>query len=446
MPARVALTGDLPALEAAIAQADREGVIDSSNLEELADAVLRRELASLTGPVEQFPNVGPCVRHVRSVLGDVVESDSAFAAPAAVALIDAGFEPPRPAPEATTALAAIEARQALGADAGVRRRAFMLDGDAGVRRAALSAALESAERADLAALAEAARLDPDLTARSLAVRALARIGGEPAVVVLADLYPGAPAALRREIVYGLSVPATFSAGGQRALEELAAASTDEGAVLAALSLHARSPEDTALAEGTLLRAIEGGAAGARLLALEVAPWGSERVRAAIDAARTHSDPATRVVALLRRVEAGALEPADTAGLEKLATDNVTAVGAVARAALARAGNGSVKTALRADLEAKKAEHRMLAALALLALEDWSGAARALGDDSPAVRRALACRVLAEPGAAGLGGEGGSAPWPEALLPPPASGSLSPAGRSSGAFPELVPLLVTGSSG
>ena len=42
---------------------------------------------------------------------------------------------------------------------------------------------------------------------------------------------------------------------------------------------------------------------------------------------------------------------------------------------------------------------MLAALSLVELEDWAGAARALGDDSPRVRRTVACRVLGGPVAA-----------------------------------------------
>ncbi|HTV24687.1 MAG TPA: hypothetical protein VMG12_38610, partial [Polyangiaceae bacterium] len=70
--------------------------------------------------------------------------------------------------------------------------------------------------------------------------------------------------------------------------------------------------------------------------------------------------------------------------------------------LARAGKAEVKKALRADLEARGADRRTLAALALLELEDWPGAARALGDDSPRVRRAVACQVLAERGVAGQG--------------------------------------------
>lgn len=454
-PARVALTGDLPALEAAITQADREGKIDASQLDQLAEAVLRRELVSLVSSEsgsagEPFPDVVPCATEVRSALEDVARGPSEFAAPAAVTLLDAGLDAPASEGSAT-ARAAVEARRAIGAQAGPRRRTFMLHGDASVRRAALAAALDSSDRSDLGALVEAARLDPDLGARALAIRALARLGGESVVMALADIYPAAPPELRPEVVYAWSAPPTFAAGGQRALQDLASGAADAGGVLAALALHGRSEEDTALAERTLVRAIEGDAAAGRLLALERAPWDGTRVRAAIEAARSHSDPATRVVALLRRVQASAEDAADTAELSKLATDTSTAVGAVARAALARAGQASVEAALRADLKAEKAERRMLAAWSLLALEDWAGAAHALGDDSPAVRRALACRVLAEPGSDVSGGRSsgrearGYPPRPDALLPSSASDSAAflpglPAPGDSTGFPAVVPLL------
>ena len=90
---------------------------------------------------------------------------------------------------------------------------------------------------------------------------------------------------------------------------------------------------------------------------------------------------------------------------------------------------------------------MLAAWSLLALEDWSGAAHALGDDSPAVRRALACRVLAEPGSRYPASEARwHPPRPDILLPTSPSGSPLPPPGSSTGFPEVVPLLVAAPPG
>jgi hypothetical protein len=404
-PARTARTGDLPALKSAIEQASAQNGLGSSGLEELAGAVLERELVSLAGPDEAFPDVAPCARQIRPALEDVAEGSSDYAAPAALALIDAGFSAPRVPPDGTSARA-IEARLAVGPRAGERRRALMLHGDASVRRAALSAALAGHEHEDIAALAEAARLDPDSEARALAIRALGRIGGEAAVLALVDVYAAASPAERREIVIAWAAPASYAAGGQIELENLAevmvSSSTESKgtgvlSVLAAVGLLEHAP-GSPLGSTALVRAIESSAAETRLLAIEATPWTDVPARAAIAAARKHEDPATRVLALWRFAVMGALDADGTRELEQLASDNATAVGAVARAALAEAGNAGVQPALRTDLAAKQADRRAFAALSLLSLADYSGAARALGDDSPRVRRTVACQVLADPAA------------------------------------------------
>jgi hypothetical protein len=308
-----------------------------------------------------------------------------------VALIDAGFAPPSTSGVTSQVVAA---RQAVGVREGQRRRALMLHGDAGVRRAALGAALEAALAADVPALGEAARLDPDSEARALAIRALGRIGGEDTVLELIDVYAVASPEDRREVVRAWSMPASLSAGGATQLENLAQTS-GEPAVLAAIALAGR-PSSAGLASSALVRAIEGDTRETRLLAIEAAPWSDSAVRAAIVAARKHRDAATRVLSLWRSAEAGALDAEGSQALEQLSADDVTNVGAVARAARARAGQSGVKAALRADLAASAADRRTLAALSLLRLEDWAGAARALGDDSPRVRRVVACQVLAGP--------------------------------------------------
>lgn len=404
VPARTALQGDLPALKAAIAQAEQRDGLGASGAKELAGAVLKRELTSLAVPAvnastppDAFPDVSACTPEIRSVLEDVAGGASEYSAPAAMALIEAGYSAPRAASRSSgPAAEVVEARQAVGARAGARRRALLLHGDAAVRRGALGAALEGAaqaEPADVAALAEAARLDPDPDARSLAIRALGQIGNGAAVQALGDVYAGAAPEERREIVLAWSSPAAFVAGGGEQLEALAQEGGDDS-VRAAIALVSH-PESSALGSATLLRAIEGDRPQQRLDAIAAAPWSDLALREAIGAARKHADPSTRVLALWRFVDAGAVDAAVAQELAQLATDTITPVGAVARAALARAGKADVKPALRADLAARAADRRTLAALALLELNDWSGAARALADDSPNVRRTVACRMLAE---------------------------------------------------
>lgn len=427
VPARTALHGDLPALKAAIAEAEKGNALGSSRVKELAGAVLKRELSSPAAAdasaADAFPDVSRCAPEVRSVLEDVASGTSEWSAPAALALIDAGYSAPR----SGSAAAVVEAREAVGPRAGARRRALMLHGDVAVRRGALGAALEGAahaDAADVAALSEAARLDPDPETRELAIRALGQIGSSASVQGLIDVYASAPPEERRQIVLAWSLPASFAAGGGAQLEALAQGE-GETSVPAATAL-AGHAETAALGAATLLEAIEGEASGPRLEAIVGAPWSDTKLRGAIGAARKHADPSTRVLALFRFVEAGAVDASVSQELALLASDGVTPVGAVARAALARAGKGDVKAALRADLGARAADRRTLAALALLELDDWQGAARALGDDSPRVRRSVACHVLAER---------------------PGKGDVPPAAPAviSGA-PPVLPLLLSESAG
>lgn len=412
---RVALQGDLPSLKAAIADAERQGNLDSAPVQDLAEAVLTRELSSLRGPSEQFPPVAPCVGQMRPVLEDVAAGSPEFAGPAAMALIDGGFEPPGPGAREQANLVVL-ARQAVGASAGSRRRAFMLHGDAEVRRAALLAARDSADVADTDSLLEAARLDPDPEARSNAVRALGQVGGARAVLGLLDLWAVASTEQRRDIVLAWSMPPSFGAGGERELTHAVEVTSGEPAVVAALLLAHKAAGPPGLGTSALLRFITGTQQRERLLALDAAPWQNPELRAAITAARSHDDPATRIISLSRLIEHGAIDAEGILELRKLSTASSPRVALAARATLARAGDESVKPALRADLEGARGDERTLAALALMELEDWAGAARALADDSPAVRRAVACQMLAAR----------AEPRRVEALRPPLLGSLAPA--------------------
>lgn len=410
---RVALQGDLPSLKAAIADAERQGRLGSAPVQELAEAVLTRELSASGGPGEPLPSMSPCAKRMRSVLEGVAGGAFELAAPAALTLIDEGIEPPGSA--ARHANVVVIARQAVGASAGTRRRALMLHGDAEVRRAALLAARDSADPADTDSLLEAARLDPDPEARSSAVSALGRVGGARAVLGLLDLWAVASTERRHDIVLAWAMPASFEAGGERELTRAVELTGGEPAVVAALLLASRDAGPPGLGTSALLAFIGGTQQRERLLALDAAPWRNAELRAAITAARTHDDAATRVIALLRLVEHGAIDAAGILELRKLSAAPSESVALAARATLARAGDASVQAALRADLLGERGDDRTLAALALVELEDWAGAARALADDSPSVRRTVACQMLAP----------SKEPRRVDALRPPVLGSLAP---------------------
>jgi HEAT repeat protein len=393
-PTRAALSGDLTALKAAVTSAEQQGQLGRGRVRQLAEAVLTRELVSLAGPELAFPQLGSCAEAVTGVLSDLAEREGELGEAAAIALIDAGVTPPVAASDAHTP--ALLARQAIGVDAGIRRRAFMLHGDVEVRRAALTAAWHSADPGDVPALLEAARVDPDPEARGSASWALGRVGGAAVVLGLRDLWPRAAPLLRRRIIEAWSMPGSFDAGGERELVAVVETESSLPAVLAALSLHQKNAGPPGLATAALLRALAGVDTERRLFTLLGAPWSDPELRAAIVSLVSSKDAATRVVALLRLSEHAEIDAASLAELRKLSLDPTLPVALVARAVLARAGDASVKPGLLRDLAAPRADHRTLAAVALISLKQWSAAAHALADDSPQVRRAVSCQLLAEP--------------------------------------------------
>lgn len=391
-PTRAALVGDLPSLKAAVAQAERDGELGEGRARDVAGAVLSRELVSLRGPDEQFPDVAPCSRQVQRALEEVARAGGEFAAPAAIALIDAGLG--APSAESSSVRTAVFAREAEGPSLGPSRRRYMLSGDALVRRAALAAAKDSPDARDTSALLEAARLDPDRDARKLAVRALGAIGGAAVVIGLIDAWQAANEELRREILTAWAHPASFGAGGEEQLVNVAEDGAGTLQIAAALELERLEAGPPGLSIQILLGALQGGDSPARRLAIAAVPWSRPELRAAVIEHARSEAPATQILASLRLAEHGALGSEDAARVARLAESSAGGQAMLARAVLARAGNASARPGLRADLAAPKADQRALAAFALMTLGDWPGAAQALGDDSPDVRRAVACQILA----------------------------------------------------
>jgi hypothetical protein len=394
---KVALQGDLPSLQAEVARARSQGELGRSSVRELAGAVLERELSSLREPLGEVPEVGPCARGVRGALAEVAEGSGEAAAFASVALLDAGLKAPRHGDQkGDSPLLPVSARRAVGSADGPQRRAYLLHGDADVRRAALEAAEHSADPADVRALLEVARLDPDERSRSLAVRALGAIGGEPVVVGLSDLWATAGTEQRRDIVRAWAAPASFVTGGEQQLLRCAEQGSGSAAVAAAVVLVREGSSASGPASTLLMRALRGDDLAARLLALYEVPWSHPELRELVIAAQSSEDAAVRLIALLRQAEEGPLPTPARDALRTLAKNDRAPIGLVARVTLARAGDEGIKPALLEDLKSPRARDRMLAALALAQLGDWGAAAGALADDSPRVRQTVACQWLAEP--------------------------------------------------
>jgi hypothetical protein len=223
--------------------------------------------------------------------------------------------------------------------------------------------------------------------------ALGAIGGEAAVLGLADRWPGEGEELQRDIVAAWAMPASFAAGGEAQLVRAAELSSGTAALSAAAILSERRAGPPGLADQILVNAIREGSRDDRRLAIRVAPL-SPPVLLAVQEASRSAPPVVRVTALARLLNPDAPAPETLASLRQLAREADSEVAVPARAALAGGRDQSVKPWLEQDLKAPRASRRRLAAFGLIRLGDFANAAYALSDDSPSVRTRVACRILA----------------------------------------------------
>jgi hypothetical protein len=398
---RAALSSDLGGLKGAVKEAAERRGIDADEARRLARAVLRRELASRRSQgleAEPIVTLRACTRPVESTLWTLASGSDDVAAEAAAWLYDAGLLPAHAERRIGAARhPLLEARRAIGVAAGPRRRAFMRHGDQRVRRAALMAAQASRDPADVAELLEVARLDPDPVSRLMSVEALGAIGGPRVVRRLGDAFERASASLRVAIVRAWASEASLGAGGAQRLVRVAESESGLSSVVAATVLLHVGIGPPALARGVLVRAISGDGVVRRLRAINDAPWSDPALRRAVREASHSAHPETSVLAWLRRASAGDVDAEGVKVLESFAGGDSEAVKLVALVALSRLGDESARAPLRQELSsAARAAQRSLAASGLLTLSDYAGASLALADDSPVVRRRVACALLQSP--------------------------------------------------
>jgi HEAT repeat protein len=293
---------------------------------------------------------------------------------------------------------AVSARAAVShADTDLRRH-FFTDPDERVRRAALSSALEAREPAELDALLEAARLDPDPQSQSLAARAAGAVGGERAVLALKDIWAQAEDELRIAIVDGWMEHASFVAGGERELALAAESASGLASVSASHALVRSGGSEAAPANARLRRYMLDGSDDEKRLALSVAPIDAENT-AALEEASKKASPELRALALTRLASVPAERNSAIVALRALAAQKPGSLADqrahdAAVSALATAGDTSVQAGLVKDLTDKDRQTRARAAHALTALGDYSDAATALGDDDASLRSEVACTILA----------------------------------------------------
>lgn len=397
---QTALHGDLAQLKRQIRDDQQKGALDRSTTLKLATAVAGRELRSSKGPaaVARVDSLRACAGSLEPVLRERASHPDDVGAQATRMLIQLGRLDradlvARYAEASSGAWRAVAARAATGPRDGRLRRKFIGDGDQRVRKAALEASLEAKDAADLDALLEAARLDPDPLLRSLAVRAVGAIGGQRAVLALKDLWAHSGGTARETIVAAWAMPALYRTGGARELRDVAERGGSLAAIAAAEALSRKSGGDATLGATLLARSITEGTNTERRLAIQVAPVTDANVRKALAKATKDQDPDIRVMALARSLGVPAARKNATQELEKLAHGK-DLVAIQARAALAAAHDPKVSSELTHQLGSKSPAQRRLAALGLIRLGDYSGAATALADDDPDVRASTACSMIA----------------------------------------------------
>jgi len=411
--------GDVVATARAIEPAWRAGRLGNDDAAAIARAVAENALATKgESGRELVRDLRTCASELVSELEDRSETHDAAGAEAAMALREIGDLSPGAAREwlhdASDDWRAVGVRGLVRErDADARAKA-LLDPSAKVRRASMRASAEAKAAGDVPGLLEAARVDPDLVARSEAVRAIARIDPASQDVVrrLHDLWSTSDDPLREDIARAWISPNLAAAGGAEELRLLLAAGHGPGVVNAAAlvamgmrtSGNGKPPafddETKKSAVAVLVRTIDQGPRRERLLAIAMAPLSNDDVRAAVKRATADSnDLETRESALSRLLEVATEHDAAKKELLAFASPTFASTSSEhlarrARLALAADGDLAVQAWIESDLSSPDASTKLLAATALASLHRAARAAPLLADPDAHVRTSAACTVLA----------------------------------------------------
>lgn len=394
--------GDRAALRGALERREKAGDLSAAEAARLARAVAEHELrfAAPDQALDRVRDLRPCARALDGALADRMRVHDVAGAQAALARIDGhGLDLDAARAfviDAAPAWRAVGVRALVRAEDRADRLQALLDPEPLVRRSAARAERDAPDAGDLAALAEAARVDPEPVVRVEALRAIAALSplpGDSVALALRDLWTTGDDALREEIALAWAAPAVWARGGREALRWVVAAGRGSGVTEAAVAV-LRHPDaevhESLAAVAQLVSEIAVGSRAGRIQALAHAPLDRPPVLAAVQAAAGDEDMAVRVAALGRLASVhGARSLAD---LEALAQPG-SAVAAQARLALAAAGDRRVQAWLEQDLAASDTADRLGAAVALATLGVATRAAPLLADESDEVRTRAACVIL-----------------------------------------------------
>jgi len=398
---RAARSGNQQDLKAAIARDRAEGRLDRGRVRDIALEVGAREIrtAAPGDAASVIDEARACTRPLSAPLEERARTSDDAGAAATLALLDGrtgsgdGADLLQSYGTADSALwRAVAARGAVGKSLGPARRKFYVDPDERVRLAALRAGLEIADPADQAALLEAARLDPNPVAQSLAARALGAFARPETVFGLRDLYTRADDGLRQSIVDAWGQPQSASAGGLGELIRVAESERGAPAVEAGWVLLRFKAERNATSIGTrtLIRAMKEGISRDRVLAIMDAPAEDPAVLDALRKAATTGDPMVKSAALSRLVAMPESRAQALLDLRALAKDGSQP----ALLALARADDADAIETLRKSIASSDQKVRLSAMRALIGIGKQASAADLLADGDSHVRMSASCAILA----------------------------------------------------
>lgn len=420
---RAAKEGDYKGLGGRLQERIDDGSLSRREVGDIARAIAEREIETAQGKegVARVRELRACARDLEGALearakhGDDVAIEAAWtrALYGDLSASDARDYEQVSEPR----LRAIAALGWVRDDDGPARRKAMQDPMLEARRAAMRAAQKVHDPADVPALAEAARLDPDLLVRSEAVRALSAIGDENVAARLRDLWAVGDDGLRGDIAVAWTTPALFALGGHEALRVLLGTQRGAGVIEAAGAVLRMPSSETnpqrelrEMAAALFVRSIDKDTRRARLHALATAPLptrsraakspGDHEARPelppifdAVRAAARDEDLEVRVAALSRLLEVDGERDRVIRELEPIAGRDQGRVPRRALFALASIGHIRIQAWLERDLRSSDPEARLSALVGLVALNRAPRGAMLLADADPSARTRAACVLI-----------------------------------------------------
>ena len=368
---------------------------------ELAEVVAKREIATATDAAAYDRVVGleACASELYWPLKHRSEGDDDVAAAASLVLLETGLRDldesdHSHAQSASGAWRAVTARAATKPEHRSQIYAALIDSDPRVRRAAIRTIHADPMLTDGRELVEVVRLDPDMQLRQSALSSLGELGDLNSLLMVRDSWDEMTEPSRIAYLQALDAPASRIRGGAQILTRIMETEESLEGVVAA-SLLCREPNPSSgYAVSRLMQALRQGTLSERLLALSSLPETEPELQIEVSKLAMSDNPYLRVAALDRWLKTPSHADEARHRLQAIAeSKDVDAL----EASQALAMKGDENSILRVEqrLGASVSGERIAVARLLLRLKRWGAVARALTDDHPAVRLAIACNVLAQ---------------------------------------------------